>query len=80
MPDCLTAAVHITMNEGTLGSLEFLMGGPDLDINFKLSAFMGREGKKVGGPDTNIKVKQSIADLRFRRNTHVTDWELLHER
>ena len=74
-----TAALYFTLKNNALYTVEYLIGGQELDIRFKMSTFLGRDGKEVGGSETEVHAKQKISDIRFRRNSHVTNWSPIHE-
>ena len=75
-----TIGLHCSVKNNALYQFEFVLGGGFLDIEFKMSMFLGKEQKNAGSPDTVISVKEDLAGVKFRHNSHVSDWEPLQDR
>ena len=64
---------------GQTFSFELVYGGPNLEILFPMSKWLGAHKRAQGGPDTIISACQPASTIRFRKKSTVTDWNLIQE-
>ena len=74
-----TVAIWARLKGKKLADHEFIIGGPEQHIYFPMSRFLGKDGRDQGTPDTVISCVQRLEDIRFMKNSNVSEWELLHE-
>ena len=74
-PDNLTVAVWLEKYRGVPRMHEYLLGGPELNIEFKLKAFKGFDNKSAGKPETSTSANIQPSQIRFRPGSNVGDWE-----
>ena len=77
-PDKTTIALWLENKLGAPRSHEYIIGGPELTIDFKMKAFKGFDEKSVG-PDTSVSVNIHPSRIQFRQGSNVGDWMRIEE-
>ena len=74
-----TVAIWASVKSKKMTNYELILGGPDLNVFFPMSKFLGLDGKSQGSMDTIISLTQPTASLRFIKRNSVTEWNLIQE-
>ena len=74
-----TIAVWAAMKSKKVVQFEFLLGGPDLNVFFPMSKFLGLDGRSQGSKDTIVSLTQPASSLKFIKKSNVTEWRLIQE-
>ena len=78
-PTSATVAVWTECTAGVPRSHEFLVGGPQLDIEFSTSRFKGLGFFPDGTEDTMVTLSIDPASLKFKTSSNVTEWKRFPE-
>ena len=60
-PSTLTIALWASLKSKKISSWEYLYGGPDLHVYFKMDRWLGKDGRVQGSQDTLISLTQPPA-------------------
>ena len=75
-----TIAMWASIKCKKLVNYEFIYAGPDLDIVFPMSKFLGMDKKLGGSQDTLVSLTQTASSLKFLRKSNVTEWQSIQEK
>ena len=59
---------------------KYVLGGPDLNIQFPLSAFKGTIGKEKGKSGMTITMIEKASNVVFKTTNHVSDLTLIEDK
>ena len=78
-PSRPTIALWASLKSKRISSWEYLYGGPDLNVFFKMDRWLGKDGRAQGSQDTLISLTQPASSLRFNKKSNVSSWQLIQE-
>ena len=74
-----TVALWTAIKKRTFSAFELVFSGPDLDVSFETSKWLGCSEAPSIAPDTVVTLRQPGIDLLFKRNCHTTGWVIMKE-
>ena len=77
-PDRTTIALWMENKLGAPRSHEYIIGGPEIAIEFKMNVFKGFDEKSVS-PDTVVSASIHPSQIQFRLGSNVGDWVRIEE-
>ena len=77
-PVSTTIALWMEMKQGTPRAHEFIIGGPEITIDFKMKVFKGFDDKSVS-PETSVSATIHPSQILFRQGSNVGNWARIED-
>ena len=73
-PSRPTVALWTAVKKRSFSAFELVFSGPDLNVSFEMSKWLGCFEVPSAAPETVVSLRQPGTGLIFKRNCHTTGW------